>query len=60
MESIKEYLFLRVNKFGVVEIVVVIEGINRVRVDVLGKFDFKEIVEDLSKLGNLVFKGLDG
>ncbi|AQS01045.1 protein translocase subunit SecD [Clostridium saccharobutylicum] len=60
LESTKEHLSLRVNKLGVAETVVATEGTNRVRVDVPGKSDSKEIVEDLSKSGNLVFKGPDG
>lgn len=60
LESTKEHLSLRVNKLGVAETVVTTEGNKRIRIDVPGKSDSKEIVESLSKSGNLVFKGPNG
>ena len=60
LESTKEHLSLRVNKLGVAETVVTTEGEKRIRVDVPGLNNSKEIVESLSKSGNLSFKGPDG
>lgn len=60
LESTKQHLELRVNKLGVAETVVTTEGNKRVRVEVPGQGDSKEIVDSLSKAGNLVFKGPDG
>lgn len=60
LESTKEHLSLRVNKLGVAETIVTTEGEKRIRVDVPGKTNSKEIVESLRKSGNLVFKGPDG
>lgn len=60
LESTKEHLSLRVNKLGVAETIVTTEGNNKIRVDVPGKTNSKEIVDSLGKSGNLVFKGPDG
>lgn len=60
LESTKEHLSLRVNKLGVAETIVTTEGEKRIRVDVPGKTNSKEIVDSLGKSGNLVFKGPDG
>lgn len=60
LESAKEHISLRVNKLGVAETVVTTEGEKRIRVDVPGMTNSKEIVESLSKSGNLVFKGPNG
>jgi len=60
LESTKEHLSLRVNKLGVAETIVTTEGEKRIRVDVPGKTNSKEIVDSLRKSGNLVFKGPDG
>lgn len=60
LDSTKEHIALRVNKLGVAETVVTTEGDKRIRVDVPGQTDSKEIVDSLSQSGNLVFKGPDG
>lgn len=60
LKSTKEHLALRVNKLGVAETIVTTEGDKRVRVDVPGLTNSKEIVESLKKSGNLSFKGPDG
>lgn len=60
LDSTKEHIALRVNKLGVAETIVTTEGDRRIRVDVPGKNNSKEIVDSLSQSGNLVFKGPDG
>ena len=60
LQSTKEHLSLRVNKLGVAETVVTTEGEKRIRVDVPGLTNSKEIVDSLGKSGNLSFKGPDG
>jgi len=60
LDSTKEHLSLRVNKLGVAETVVTTEGEKKIRVDVPGKTNSKEIVESLSQSGNLSFKGPSG
>lgn len=60
LQSAKEHLSLRVNKLGVAETVVTTEGDKKIRVDVPGLTNSKEIVDSLSKAGNLSFKGPDG
>lgn len=56
----KQLLELRVNKIGVAETVVTEEGDKRIRIDIPGAYDSNEIVEDLSKTGNLEFRDSDG
>jgi len=60
LESTKEHLSLRVNKLGVAETIVTTEGQKRIRVDVPGLTNSKEIVDSLSQSGKLSFKGPDG
>ncbi len=60
LESTKEHLSLRVNKLGVAETIVTTEGDKKIRVDVPGLTNSKEIVDSLSQSGNLSFKGPDG
>jgi protein-export SecD/SecF family membrane protein len=60
LQSAKEHLSLRVNKLGVAETIVTTEGNKRIRVDVPGLTNSKEIVDSLVKSGNLSFKGPDG
>ena len=60
LQSTKEHLSLRVNKLGVAETIVTTEGDKRIRVDVPGLTNSKEIVDSLSQSGNLSFKGPDG
>lgn len=56
----KQLLELRVNKIGVAETVVTEEGEKRIRVDIPGAYDSNEIVDSLSKTGNLEFKDPEG
>lgn len=56
----KQLLELRVNKIGVAETVVTEEGDKRIRIDIPGAYDSNEIVENLSKTGNLEFRDADG
>ncbi|BCZ47124.1 protein translocase subunit SecD [Clostridium gelidum] len=60
LQSTKEHLSLRVNKLGVAETIVTTEGDKKIRVDVPGLTNSKEIVDSLVKSGNLSFKGPDG
>jgi protein-export SecD/SecF family membrane protein len=60
LESAKEHISLRVNKLGVAETIVTTEGQKRIRVDIPGMTNSKEIVDSLSQSGNLVFKGPNG
>ncbi|MNM29800.1 preprotein translocase subunit SecD [compost metagenome] len=59
LEKTKELLSLRVNKVGVSETVVSTEGDNRVRIEIPGKYDSKEIVDSLNKTGELKFVAPD-
>ena len=56
----KQLLELRVNKIGVAETVVTEEGDKRIRVDIPGAFDSNQIVENLTKTGNLEFRNEEG
>lgn len=60
LESAKQHISLRVNKLGVAETVVTTEGQKRIRVDIPGMTNSKEIVDSLKQSGNLVFKGPNG
>lgn len=60
LERTKQLLELRVNKIGVSETVVTVEGDRRIRVDIPGAFNSSEIVDGLTKTGNLEFKDSDG
>lgn len=60
LEKTKEQLSLRVNKVGVAETVVSTEGDRRIRIDIPSQVDSGEIVESLSKSGELTFKSPDG
>ena len=55
-QRVKQLLELRVNSIGVSETVVTEEGDKRIRIDIPGAYDSSEIVEDLSKTGNLEFR----
>ncbi|WP_368490010.1 protein translocase subunit SecD [Clostridium sp. BJN0013] len=59
IERTVELLSLRVNKLGVSETVVVREGKNRIRIDIPGKFDAKEVTDGVAKTGELKFVGPD-
>lgn len=60
LEKTRQLLDLRVNKLGVAETSVTIEGDRRIRVDIPGEFDSKEVVDSLAKTGNLTFKDSEG
>jgi preprotein translocase subunit SecD len=60
LDSAKEHIALRVNKLGVAETIVTTEGEKRIRVDIPGKTNSKEIVDSLKQSGNLSFKGPNG
>ncbi len=60
LEKTKQLLDLRVNKLGVAETTVTVEGDRRIRIDIPGQFDSKEIVDSLQKTGNLTFKDSEG
>ncbi|AZV58139.1 protein translocase subunit SecD [Clostridium sp. AWRP] len=49
----------RVNKLGVSETTTVREGKDRIRIDIPGKFDAKEVVDGVAKTGDLKFVGPD-
>lgn len=59
LEKTKEQLALRVNKVGVSETVVSTEGDRRIRIEIPAQVDSGEIVESLSKTGELTFKSPD-
>ena len=48
LQNTRELLSLRVNKFGLSEPVVTIEGSNRIRIDLAGEFDSNDIVKTLT------------
>ncbi|NLZ48546.1 MAG: protein translocase subunit SecD [Clostridiales bacterium] len=50
----------RINNLGVSETVIAKEGNNRIRVEIPGQYDSNEMVEMLSKAGELVFEAEDG
>lgn len=54
-----ELLSMRVNKLGVSETVVTREGQKRIRIEIPGKFDAKEVVDGIAKTGELKFVGPD-
>lgn len=60
VERTKELLSTRVNKLGVSETSVTVEGDKRIRIDIPGKFDAKTINDTLVKTGKLSFKDPDG
>lgn len=53
-----ELLSLRINKMGVSETTIQKEG-SRIRIDIPGKFDTKEVIDTIGKPGNLKFVGPD-
>ena len=55
-----EMLNLRLNKFGVSETSVSKEGENRIRIEVPGKYDAKEILDSVAKTGKLTFNSPEG
>ncbi len=60
VQRTKELLSLRVNKFGLSEPVITIEGNNRIRVDLAGSFDSDDIIKSLTSTGQLNFKDESG
>ncbi|MFD3156423.1 protein translocase subunit SecD [Haloimpatiens sp. FM7330] len=54
-----ELISMRVNKMGVSETVVSKEGKNRIRIEIPGKFDSKEVIDSVVKTGELKFVGPD-
>lgn len=60
LQRTRELLALRVNKFGLSEPVVAIEGDRRIRVDLAGAFDSDDIVKTLTSTGQLNFKDSEG
>ena len=54
-----ELINMRVNKMGVSETTVVQEGNNRIRIEIPGVFDSKEILDTVGKSGELKFVGPD-
>ena len=54
-----ELISMRVNKMGVSETTVVQEGNNRIRIEIPGVFDSKEILDTVGKSGELKFVGPD-
>ncbi|MBV7275306.1 protein translocase subunit SecD [Clostridiaceae bacterium UIB06] len=59
LDKTVELLSMRVNKMGVSETVVTKEGQKRIRIEVPGKFDAKEVVDGVAKTGELKFVGPD-
>jgi protein-export SecD/SecF family membrane protein len=59
LERTIELLSLRVNSMGVSETTVAREGARRIRIDLPGKFDSKEVIDTLTKTGELKFVGPD-
>ena len=59
MNKTIELLSMRVNKLGVSETVVAREGQKRIRIEIPGKFDAKEVVDGVAKTGDLKFVGPD-
>lgn len=60
LQRTRELLSLRVNKFGLSEPTITIEGSNRIRVDLAGSFDSDDIVKTLTSTGQLNFKDENG
>lgn len=60
LQRTRELLYLRVNKFGLSEPIVTVEGDNRIRVDLAGVFDSDDIVKTLTSTGQLTFKDQNG
>ena len=54
-----ELLSMRINPDGVSEISVTQEGENKIRIEIPGKFDSKEVIDNVVKTGELNFKGPD-
>ncbi|MDW8799917.1 protein translocase subunit SecD [Clostridium sp. A1-XYC3] len=59
MSKVTELLSMRVNKLGVSETVVTREGQKRIRIEIPGKYDAKEVIDGVAKTGELKFVGPD-
>lgn len=59
LDTTIELISMRVNKMGVSETVVTKEGNNRIRIEIPGVFDSKEILDTVAKSGELKFVGPD-
>ncbi|MGL5149524.1 MAG: protein translocase subunit SecD [Clostridium sp.] len=60
LDKTKQLIELRVNKLGVAETIVTVEGDKRIRVDIPGASNSNDIAESLTKTGNLTFKSPEG
>lgn len=60
VERVRELLNLRVNSTGATDATLITEGTNRIRVDIPGKYETKNIVDMLSQTGKLTFKDASG
>lgn len=60
LEKTRQLIDLRVNKLGVAETTVTTEGDRRIRVEIPGQYDSKDLVDSLGKTGNLTFKDSNG
>jgi len=54
-----ELISMRTNKMGVSETLVAKEGNNRIRIEIPGMFDSKEVLDTVAKSGELTFVGPD-
>ena len=59
LDTTIELISMRVNSMGVSETLVAKEGNNRIRIEIPGKFDSKEILDTVAKSGELKFVGPD-
>lgn len=59
MSTTIELITMRTNKMGVSETLVVQEGNNRIRIEIPGKFNQKEVLDTVAKSGVLKFVGPD-
>jgi preprotein translocase subunit SecD len=59
LDTTIELISMRVNNMGVSETLVAKEGNNRIRIEIPGKFDSKEILDTVAKSGELKFVGPD-
>lgn len=60
LDRVRSLINLRVDATGAVDPTITTEGTNRIRVDIPGKYQSANIVEQLSKTGILTFKDSEG
>lgn len=60
LDRVRSLINLRVDATGAVDPTITTEGTNRIRVDIPGKYQSANIVEQLSKTGVLTFKDSEG